>query len=281
MRQPFRSQYKVTQSYGVNKDYYKKFGLEGHEGIDLIPTGSDWTVKCLADGVVVKDEDNRGSGAYGVYVTVWHQELNKATQYCHLENNTVKVGQPVKAGEALGRMGNTGNTTGAHLHLNLFEVDDNGVRLNRNNGFLGGVDPKPFLDATDVEKADITQKELDEIRLARDENHNKYISEKEKNERLLKDLSQTEGNLSNCLTMVEKITDEDKSTTEELIKLQKQVKPLTTTVSGIRELLGLSEEDTDTLQAVKDLKESKVKYLSVSKLSFFEKLTVLFGGGGK
>ena len=146
MRSLFRSKHRVTQAFNVNPDYYKKFGLKAHEGLDLVPTGSVWDVLCLADGVVVKDEDNALSGAYGRNVTVWHNKLRKATQYCHFKENYVTLGQIVSAGEKLGLMGSTGNTTGAHVHLNLFETDENGIRLNRDNGYLGGTDPLPFIE---------------------------------------------------------------------------------------------------------------------------------------
>lgn len=66
--------------------------------------------------------------------------------YCHLEFNLVTLGQQVKAGQAIGKMGATGNVNGAHVHLNLFDTDENGTRLNRNNGFLGGTNPLPFLE---------------------------------------------------------------------------------------------------------------------------------------
>lgn len=146
MRNLFRSKHRITQEYGVNKDYYSKFGLQGHEGLDLVPTGTDWTIYALEDGVVVKDEDNARSGAYGVYCTIWHPSIKRATQYCHLEFNLVELGMQVKKGQAIGKMGSTGNSTGPHVHLNLFNVDDNGTRLNKDNGFLGGINPLPFLE---------------------------------------------------------------------------------------------------------------------------------------
>lgn len=161
MRKLFNSQFRVTQAYGVNKDYYKQFGLQGHEGIDLVPTGTVWDVYCLADGVVVKDENNAKSGAYGNYVTVWHPTLNKATQYCHFSENYVNLGDKVVIGQRIGRMGSSGNTSGAHVHLNLFNTDTNGVRLNKDNGFLGGIDPLPFLNE-EVTPENITQ--IEELR---------------------------------------------------------------------------------------------------------------------
>lgn len=150
MRSPFTGAFQITQKFGENPNYYAKFGLKGHEGLDLIPIGSDWSILALEDGVVVRDEDNPRSGNYGIYVTLWHPQIKKATQYCHLAENYVSINQKVKKGEKIGKMGATGNVTGAHLHLNLFEVDDQGYRLNRNNGYFGGVDPLPFLQEDDA-----------------------------------------------------------------------------------------------------------------------------------
>ena len=151
MRNLFKSKQRITQIFAnkliVNgKEYYKQFGLLGHEGLDLVPTGSVWDVLCLEDGVVVKDIDDAVLGkGYGKNVTVWHPTIAKATQYCHLASNDVSLGQRVTRGQKIGVMGKTGNTMGTHLHLNLFLVDANGIRLNRNNGFWGGIDPEPFL----------------------------------------------------------------------------------------------------------------------------------------
>lgn len=160
MKSPFRSAIKVTQPFGGNhtltingkqikaSTYYGQWGLKGHEGIDLIPNGTSWDILALADGVVVLDDDIAGpklSDPYGKIVTIWHPALNKATMYCHLNINWVKQGETVKKGQVIGQMGSTGNSTGAHLHLNLFETDANGIRLNKKNGYNGGIDPLPFL----------------------------------------------------------------------------------------------------------------------------------------
>ena len=129
----------------MNPEYYSKFGLRAHEGLDCIPAGTVWDVLCLEDGVVVKDVDNSLSGNYGVNVTVWHPILRKATQYAHFKENYVSEGRLVKTGDKIGLMGATGNTRGAHVHLNLFETDEKGIRLNRDNGYFGGINPLLFL----------------------------------------------------------------------------------------------------------------------------------------
>lgn len=172
MRTPFTSPYRITQRFGERPEYYKQFNLKGHEGLDLVPTGSNWDILALEDGIVVKDEDSPRSGAYGVYLTVWHPSFKRATQYCHLKENYVKLGDQVTKGQKIGTMGSTGNSTGAHLHLNLYETDDKGIRQNRTNGYNGGTDPLPFLQQ--VPQTVITQKIVDDLRTERDNNWNLY-----------------------------------------------------------------------------------------------------------
>lgn len=144
----FNSAFKVTQKFGVNPDYYKQFGLTGHEGLDLVPTSSDWSVYSLPyKGKVVKDIDMASKGgAYGITDTVWYPEIGEAWQYCHLKTNTLYEGQEIEPSTYIGQMGDTGNTKGAHLHVNRFKVNVNGIRLNKDNGTLGGIDPLPFLE---------------------------------------------------------------------------------------------------------------------------------------
>lgn len=172
MRSVFRSKFQVTQGFGERPEYYKKFGLKGHEGLDIIPTGTVWDVLCLADGVVVNETDDPRSGVYGIWCTVWHPQLRKATQYCHLQSNIVSSGDKVTTGQRLGIMGATGNSTGAHLHLNLYETDENGFRLNKNNGFNGGIDPLPFLQEETNQPTLDLQAELNKTREERDRNWN-------------------------------------------------------------------------------------------------------------
>ena len=154
MRKVFKSPFKITQYYGVNKDYYKKFGLAGHEGIDLIPQDlSDWIIVSPdGGGEVVRDIDNpKSGGAYGNTATVWYPSKKYALQFCHMAENYVKVGDKIIKGQSIGKMGETGNTDGAHLHLNYFQTDENGIRLNKENGFLGGLDPLPYLNEGEAE----------------------------------------------------------------------------------------------------------------------------------
>ena len=95
----------VTSNWGFRK---WKF----HYGIDLKVHRGD-TVKSAFDGTVRITRRDRG---YGYFVVVRHDN-GLETLYGHLNKILVKPDQRVKAGEAVGMGGNTGRSTGYHLHL--------------------------------------------------------------------------------------------------------------------------------------------------------------------
>lgn len=136
----FEGNYLISQKYGVNKAYYFKVSggtlKNGHEGVDwATPVG----VKILApfNGIILRDIEASVKNVYGGHIVVWDPVQKCAVWYCHLSSNTVVRGQTVKAGQVLGRTGNTGNTTGPHLHVNFCLTDAYANRLNVNNGSLG------------------------------------------------------------------------------------------------------------------------------------------------
>lgn len=92
---------------------------EPHGGLDFaVPIGT--LVYAFDDGVVVwagpQDKRNLGIGG-GIYVSIKHANGVK-TQYLHLSAVDVGVGDKVKAGQVVGRSGNTGRSSGPHLHFN-------------------------------------------------------------------------------------------------------------------------------------------------------------------
>jgi len=94
-----------------------------HKGID-IARPSNRTIKAADNGVVV--EAGYNNGGYGNKVVINHNNGMK-TVYAHLNSISVNVGDVVEAGSAIGVMGSTGNSTGVHLH---FEVYKNGSLMN-------------------------------------------------------------------------------------------------------------------------------------------------------
>lgn len=98
----------VTSEFG----WRPRFGRM-HKGIDIALKVGD-PVKAAFSGKVRIAKYN--PGGYGYYVVIRHDN-GLETVYGHLKRFTVKPGQRVKAGEVIGLGGNTGRSTGPHLHL--------------------------------------------------------------------------------------------------------------------------------------------------------------------
>ncbi|MGZ3215886.1 DUF5930 domain-containing protein [Paracoccus sp. T5] len=120
----------VRQSFRYTSGFGRRWGRM-HEGIDMAgPVGTP--IHATGDGVVTFAGRK---GAYGNLITIEH-ELGTETRYGHLNRIRVKAGQRVSQGERIGDMGNTGRSTGPHLH---YEVRMNGR----------AVDPMSFIKAAD------------------------------------------------------------------------------------------------------------------------------------
>ncbi|MGR3932191.1 transglycosylase family protein [Streptomyces sp. BRA346] len=101
----------ITAAYGVRGP---RWASGHHTGVDYaVPIGTP--VHAVAPGTVVAAG---WAGAFGYQVVIRHAD-GLYTQYAHLSALTVRSGQTVDAGRRIARSGNTGNTTGPHLH---FEV---------------------------------------------------------------------------------------------------------------------------------------------------------------
>ena len=111
----------VTSDYSVRLDPYTGEKMM-HEGID-VAAGLGTPVRAPADGTVVFAGQE---GGYG-HVLVLDHGYGLKTRYGHLSRIDVKVGEKVKRGEFIAAVGNTGRSTGPHLH---YEVRVNGVADN-------------------------------------------------------------------------------------------------------------------------------------------------------
>lgn len=120
----------VTANFRYTSGFGRRWGRM-HEGMDMAgPVGTP--VYATGDGVVT----HAGRmGAYGNLIKISH-ELGTETRYAHLSRVNVQVGQRVSQGERIGDMGNTGRSTGSHLH---YEVRMNGR----------AVDPMSFIKAAE------------------------------------------------------------------------------------------------------------------------------------
>ncbi len=100
-----------------------------HTGTD-ISAGQGASILAAADGVVVSIQNG---GPYGLHTLVQHGS-GISTMYAHQTSTDVSVGQKVKRGQTIGRVGSTGWSTGPHLH---FEVHVNGTPYDP-MGWFGG-----------------------------------------------------------------------------------------------------------------------------------------------
>ena len=142
-------------------------GLKGHNGFDCFaPEGT--SLYAAHDGTVTYAGED-GSNGYLVVIRTDEQYQYKGepsyfkTLYAHLKKDSIKVraGQKVKIGDFLALTGNTGLSTGPHLHWGCKpvyqgEADWQWYNLEAENGYFGAVDATPYLvgiHAQDVPKA--------------------------------------------------------------------------------------------------------------------------------
>lgn len=141
MRSPaWEGDWPVSQWFGVNPAGYARFGVQGHNGLDVaMPSGT--IILAPVDARVAETGSDPGGWGYYVKLTTSDQQ---DWLFAHFERPAIVApGQEVVAGAWLGNSGSTGNSTGPHLHV--------GWRLwnaayNRGWPFNGYVDPRQVLD---------------------------------------------------------------------------------------------------------------------------------------
>lgn len=111
---PLEGYYEISSEYGnrINPiTNEKKF----HSGID-IPAPENTDILSIDDGEVIFSGVKNG---YGNTVIIKHFD-NKTSLYAHNNKNLVKEGDYIKKGYKVARVGSTGNSTGNHLHLEVY-----------------------------------------------------------------------------------------------------------------------------------------------------------------
>jgi murein DD-endopeptidase MepM/ murein hydrolase activator NlpD len=135
----------ITQAFGANPKDYLQFGWTGgHEGID-IRAPLNTAVYAPAAGTITRIENLTETGIPSNYG--WHIHLDHGNGYttilAHLHGQQIvfTIGDHVTAGQHIAHSGNTGNTTGPHLHLSLLQANA------QTPGFPPGyIDPTPFIE---------------------------------------------------------------------------------------------------------------------------------------
>lgn len=108
---------RVTSPFGWRKHPVTGKNQSWHQGVDLAKSGNI-PIYSSAAGTVTRVGV---LGTYGNVVMIVHNIGGKTyeTNYAHLHSFAVKVGQKVKQGQRIGRMGTTGRSTGQHLHFEI------------------------------------------------------------------------------------------------------------------------------------------------------------------
>ena len=136
----------------VDYKYISRFRSDedGHRGDDLC-ADEGTEIRAAADGVVLAAQEHY---SWGNFVEIDHgtdaDGLRWITLYAHMKSCAVQVGQTVTAGQVIGYLGHTGNTTGNACH---FEMQVNGVLT----------EPRYFTAYTGSDAAELTQEKADEI----------------------------------------------------------------------------------------------------------------------
>lgn len=137
---------RITQGFGENPHIYKRFGMDGHNGVDYgIKVGTD--IFSPIRGIVkVK---NSGNAGYGLHIKI-RDLYGREVVLAHLSEVFVESGQEVYELDKIGLSGNTGFSTGPHLHYGMrnlivgkgdpfkWKVED------YDNGYYGYIDILPY-----------------------------------------------------------------------------------------------------------------------------------------
>jgi len=136
MRFPTSRQFRVSSNFNPRRLNPVTGRVAPHKGVDFaMPQGTP--VLAVGDGEVVMA---KRSGAAGYYVAIRHGRTY-TTRYMHLKKLLVKPGQKVKRGDRIALSGNTGRSTGPHLHyemwINQQAVNPLTAKLPRSEGLTG------------------------------------------------------------------------------------------------------------------------------------------------
>ncbi|OJI08434.1 hypothetical protein BK005_00795 [bacterium CG10_37_50] len=121
----------ITQNFGLTafaKNNTTLYGGRGHNGVDF-GTSVGTVVKSARSGVVLGtgDTDKVCKGAsYGRWILIQHDN-GLTTLYAHLSLIKVSTGQSIETGQTIAYSGNTGYSTGPHLHFTVYASD--GVKI--------------------------------------------------------------------------------------------------------------------------------------------------------
>ena len=130
---PLTQDFSITSGFGVRADPMTH-QASMHEGMDFVaPVGTQ--VRATAEGKVLR---SGRAGAYGEMIEVAHAD-GFVSRYAHLSRRHVNDGDRVERGQLIGLLGNTGRSTGPHLH---YEVLYQGQPMHPTKAFAAWAKPR-------------------------------------------------------------------------------------------------------------------------------------------
>jgi hypothetical protein len=216
MKKLFGKDFFISQIFGNKlilngKDVYAQWGLDGHNGLDFAtPVGTP----CFSPIAGKCTQSYYENGGYGHYEKVCNED--GCFLVAHLSERPLSIGDNVEQYQEIGRTGNSGFSTGPHIHLGYHPLP-----RDRNNGYNGYIDPLPILNLIYEEGGDInmTPDELEKVLDAR--------------------LDRTDNKIENALTKLgDVLVSEIRSATTSNLK---GIKPLVDGISALREELRSKE----------------------------------------
>lgn len=136
-RHPFSGDYRISSSFNLRRKHPVTGRISPHRGTDFAMR-SGTSVKSPATGRVIKAAYQKGGA--GNYLVIRHDNGYK-TRYMHLSKRLVAEGERISMGQKIGLSGNTGRSTGPHLHyevmVNNRQVDAMRVKLPETQNLAG------------------------------------------------------------------------------------------------------------------------------------------------
>ena len=151
--QPIRNEdlTRMASGFGYRSDPFNKI-RKFHGGMDFTaPRGTP--IFATGNGIVERADASKAG--YGRHIVIDHG-FGYKTLYAHLDTYNVKRRQNVKRGDTIGFVGNTGRSTGPHLH---YEVFKNGERINPINFYYGDISAEEY--AQLLEYSELENQSLD------------------------------------------------------------------------------------------------------------------------
>ncbi|MGF1725573.1 peptidoglycan DD-metalloendopeptidase family protein [Photobacterium nomapromontoriensis] len=147
---PLDKNFKISSAFNLQRKHPVTNLITPHLGTDFAtPIGT--TIHSIADGVVIKSKYNRFAGNY---INIRHPN-GSVSRYLHLSKRSVHVGDKVAKKQIIGFTGNSGRTTGPHLHLELLIK---GVHVDYERYFKANASPSintHMLLAAQIERAEL------------------------------------------------------------------------------------------------------------------------------